>query len=69
MNWFGDKQGHGFEYHLLAIALAVVVIVHGVGAFSLDRVLYRHLASPEVVPIEFHLFVLFFFRAKPQFSK
>jgi putative oxidoreductase len=46
MNWFGDKRGLGFEYHLLAIALAAVIIVHGAGAFSVDRALYRQLASP-----------------------
>ena len=44
LNWFGDKQGHGFEYHLLALAL--VVIVHGAGAFSVDRALYRQVATP-----------------------
>jgi len=32
LNWFGDKPGHGIEYHLLAIALALVLIVHGAGA-------------------------------------
>jgi putative oxidoreductase len=42
MNWAGEKKGHGFEYHLLAIALAVVVIVEGAGAFSLDRAIYIH---------------------------
>ena len=46
LNWFGDKQGHGFEYHLLALALALVVIVHGAGAFSLDRALYRQVVTP-----------------------
>jgi uncharacterized membrane protein YphA (DoxX/SURF4 family) len=44
INWSGDKQGHGIEYHLLAIALAAVIIVHGAGAFSLDRALYRQFA-------------------------
>jgi putative oxidoreductase len=39
MNWFGNQHGEGFEYHLLAIALAVVVMVKGAGALSLDRVL------------------------------
>ena len=24
INWFGDKQGHGIEYHLLAIALVAI---------------------------------------------
>jgi putative oxidoreductase len=69
MNWFGDKQGHGFEYHLLALALALVVIVHGAGAFSLDRALYRHLVSPAKVAFEFNLVVPFFFRVKPAFVK
>ena len=40
LNWFGDRKGHGYEYHLLAIALAVVIIVRGSGAMSLDRFLY-----------------------------
>jgi putative oxidoreductase len=42
MNWFGDKQGHGIEYHVLVLALALAVIIKGGGAFSLDQVLYRH---------------------------
>jgi putative oxidoreductase len=37
MNWFQKQSGEGFEYHILAIALAVVVVVEGSGAFSLDR--------------------------------
>jgi putative oxidoreductase len=36
MNWFGDRKGHGIEYHLLAIALGTVIIVEGAGALSLD---------------------------------
>jgi putative oxidoreductase len=39
MNWLGDRKGHGFEYHLLAIALAIAIVVHGAGAASLDRLL------------------------------
>jgi putative oxidoreductase len=39
MNWFGDRKGHGIEYHLLAIALAIVIIAKGSGAFSLDLLL------------------------------
>jgi putative oxidoreductase len=45
LNWFGDKPGHGIEYHLLAIALALVLIVHGAGALSLDLVLYRYVGA------------------------
>lgn len=38
MNWAGNQKGEGFEYHLLALAIAVTIIVRGSGAFSLDRV-------------------------------
>ena len=41
LNWFGDRKGHGIEYHLLAIALAAVIIVRGSGAVSLDRLLFN----------------------------
>jgi len=37
MNWSGKQKGEGFEYHLLAIAMAVLVMARGAGAFSLDR--------------------------------
>lgn len=36
MNWFGKQTGEGFEYHLLALALAVPLIVRGGGAFAVD---------------------------------
>jgi putative oxidoreductase len=65
MNWFGNKQGHGIEYHLVAIALALVIIAHGAGAFSMDRALYRELASADEIALEFSLFVPFLFRLKP----
>jgi len=41
MNWFGAQKGEGFEYHLLAIALGLVVVLRGSGALSLDRLLDR----------------------------
>ncbi|MEM1178782.1 MAG: DoxX family protein [Acidobacteriota bacterium] len=37
MNWYGNQEGQGFEYHLLVIALALVVVIRGAGAFSFDR--------------------------------
>jgi putative oxidoreductase len=37
MNWTGQQKGEGFEYHLLAIAIAVVLMIKGSGAFSVDR--------------------------------
>ncbi|HET7502332.1 MAG TPA: DoxX family protein [Kofleriaceae bacterium] len=39
MNWFGAQGGEGFEYHLLALALAVPIIARGAGAFSVDGAL------------------------------
>jgi putative oxidoreductase len=41
MNWFGNQAGEGFEYHLLALALAGAVMVRGSGRWSLDRLLWR----------------------------
>jgi putative oxidoreductase len=37
MNWAGNQKGEGFEYHLLALAIAVTLMVRGAGAFSVDR--------------------------------
>jgi putative oxidoreductase len=39
MNWYGNQKGEGFEYHLLAIGLALIVIFHGAGKASLDRLI------------------------------
>src|SRR5712671_4562488 len=38
-NWFGNQKGEGFEYHLLALAIALAVMIKGSGAFSIDRAL------------------------------
>jgi putative oxidoreductase len=37
MDWNGTMKGEGFEYHLLAIGLAVAVLIKGSGALSVDR--------------------------------
>jgi putative oxidoreductase len=42
LNWFGNKPGHGIEYHLIVIALAIVVMVKGAGASSFDVALSHH---------------------------
>lgn len=39
MNWMGNQKGEGFEYHLLAIAAALVLMIDGAGLASLDRAL------------------------------
>jgi putative oxidoreductase len=43
MNWFGQMAAgtEGYEYHLLAAALAVVVALEGSGALSADHALTR----------------------------
>src|SRR5258708_22862226 len=49
LNWFGSQEGHGIEYHLLAIALSLVVVVKGAGAFSLDHVVYEYASGTHSV--------------------
>jgi putative oxidoreductase len=37
MNWSGNQKGEGFEYHLLVLAMTAFLMIHGAGAFSVDR--------------------------------
>ena len=39
MNWGGKQAGEGFEFHLLAIAIAICLILFGGGKWSVDRVI------------------------------
>jgi putative oxidoreductase len=41
MNWFGNQKGEGYEYHILAIALAVALIIKGGGKWSIDRLMSK----------------------------
>lgn len=41
MNWSGQQAGEGFEYHLLAIAMAVALMITGSGRWSVDSALQR----------------------------
>jgi len=43
MNWYGTQKGEGFEYHLLAIGLALIVIIHGAGKASIDALIAKRL--------------------------
>jgi putative oxidoreductase len=43
MNWAGNQKGEGFEYHLLAIAMLLAILVKGSGALSLDHFLTEEL--------------------------
>jgi putative oxidoreductase len=38
-NWFGNQKGEGFEFHLLAIAIGIALMIKGGGALSVDRAL------------------------------
>jgi putative oxidoreductase len=39
MNWAGNQKGEGFEYHLLAIAVALAILIKGSGPLSVDHFL------------------------------
>jgi putative oxidoreductase len=40
-NWTGQQKGEGFEYHLLALALLLLIMIKGSGALSVDRLLTK----------------------------
>ena len=37
MNWFGNQTGEGYEYFLLWLGLALILIISGGGKMSLDK--------------------------------
>ena len=39
MNWFGNQQGEGFEYHLLVIGTCLALLITGSGKYSIDRLI------------------------------
>ena len=41
MNWFGNKRGEGYGYHLLIIGLSLATLIIGSGKFSLDEKLSK----------------------------
>jgi len=50
MNWFGQQQGEGFEYHLLVIGICLALLIKGGGALSVDRKLSsgsKYLYAPQ----------------------
>jgi len=50
MNWAGTQQGEGIEFHLLAIALGIDILINGSGPLSVDRALSRWLTFAETRP-------------------
>jgi putative oxidoreductase len=43
MNWFGKQAGEGYEYHLLAAGISLVLLLYGGGRWSVDRELDKQL--------------------------
>jgi putative oxidoreductase len=41
MNWTGQQQGEGFEYHLLVIGIVIALLIRGGGAASVDGALQK----------------------------
>lgn len=41
MNWSGNQAGEGFEYHLLVLGIALVLMIRGGGAASVDGMIAR----------------------------
>ncbi len=41
MNWAGNQEGEGFEYHLLVIGLSLATLINGSGKYSLDVLLKK----------------------------
>lgn len=40
-NWTGLQKGEGFEFHILAVAIALFIMIKGAGPLSLDRALSK----------------------------
>ena len=39
MDWLNVKDGEGFEFHVLAGALALALVIRGAGCLSVDALL------------------------------
>src|SRR5437899_10642427 len=39
MNWAGTQKGEGYEFHLLVLATAALLMIRGAGAACVDRLL------------------------------
>lgn len=40
-NWTGQQKGEGVEFHILAIAMALAIMIKGSGALSVDAALSK----------------------------
>lgn len=46
MNWTGNQKGEGFEYHILAIAISIALLISGAGRLSADEAIANKLTRP-----------------------
>jgi len=51
MNWAGNQTGEGFEYHLLAIANLLTIVIAGPGRFAVGRLLHLRKPSGKDSPV------------------
>ena len=45
MNWYSEQRGEGFEFHLLVLAITVVLVIAGGGKWSLDRIILEKIEN------------------------
>ncbi len=45
MNWFGNQEGQGYEYHLLVIGISAALMITGAGRWSVDREVAKRLPA------------------------
>jgi putative oxidoreductase len=53
MNWYGNQRGEGFEFHLLAIAIAATLVARGAGAWSVDRLVEKGLSGAHPIRTQY----------------
>jgi putative oxidoreductase len=49
MNWFGNQQGEGYEFHLLMIGLAIATLINGSGKYSTDIWIKRKISKQDTM--------------------
>ncbi|GJL78456.1 MAG: hypothetical protein NPINA01_14450 [Nitrospinaceae bacterium] len=45
MNWSGKQAGEGFEFHILVLGMAIVLMIAGGGKFSVDQWISKFLSK------------------------
>lgn len=46
MNWFGNQEGEGYEFHLLMIGISLAVMLNGSGKYSIDGLVKTAVWTP-----------------------